>query len=151
MNMNSYSPPRARRNAEEGGEKPLSVEPLNSITQQIIGAAMRVHSRLGPGLLESTYEVCLAYELRQQAGIKVLTQLSLPISYDSIKLDAGYRVDLLVNDAVIVEIKAVDEVHPIHEAQLLTYLKLSGKRLGLLLNFNVEHMRDGIHRRVLKL
>lgn len=121
---------------------------LNSISYKIIGCAFSVHSELGPGLLESTYETCLEYELIS-AGLKVESQKALPVVYKEIKLDAGYRIDLLVEDCVIIEIKSVDAIAPIHEAQLLTYLKLSGKRLGLLLNFNVTDMKNGIMRRVI--
>ena len=118
---------------------------LNEISGAIIDSAMKVHSALGVGLLESVYETCLAHELRKR-GFQVETQVALPVFYDGIKLDAGYRIDLLVENAVIVELKAVEQVLPIHEAQLLSYLKLSGKKLGLLLNFNVVHFRNGIKR-----
>jgi GxxExxY protein len=117
----------------------------NEITGKIIDAAMRVHSKLGPGLLESAYEACLAYELRKR-GLKVLTQVGLPVTYDEVQLDVGYRIDLLVEDEIIVELKAVDEIAPIHQAQLLSYLKLSGRKIGLLLNFNVRRLKNGIHR-----
>ena len=110
---------------------------------------MAVHSALGPGLLESAYEECLAYELRKR-GVAVATQVELPVAYDGIEMDVGYRIDMMVADKVIVEIKAVDTLAPIHQAQILTYLKLSGIKVGLLLNFNVEHMRDGIKRMVNK-
>jgi GxxExxY protein len=118
---------------------------LNDITESIIGSAIKVHRVLGPGLLESTYEVCLAHELSKQ-GIAVRTQAALPVVYDGLRLDAGYKIDMLVGDQVIVELKAVERLMPIHEAQLLSYLKLSGKRLGLLINFNVKLLRDGIRR-----
>jgi GxxExxY protein len=118
---------------------------LNEITDKVIGCAIRVHEALGPGLLESTYEICLAHELHK-AGLSVQCQIKLPVTYDSIKLDAGYRIDMLVEDTVILEIKAVDRLLPIHEAQLLSYLKLSDKKLGLILNFNVRLMKDGIRR-----
>jgi GxxExxY protein len=118
---------------------------LNQITYEIIGAAYHVHAVLGPGLLESTYEVCLEYELLKR-GFKVERQKPLPVVYDGIKLDAGYRIDLLVEDAVIIEVKAVDELAPIHQAQLMTYLKLSKLKLGLLMNFNVTDMKKGIKR-----
>ena len=108
---------------------------------------MRVHTKLGPGLLESAYEACLAYELRK-TGLLCLTQVGLPIVYDEVTLDVGYRIDMLVEDAVVVELKAVERVLPIHEAQLISYLKLSDKRIGLLINFHVNHLRDGIMRRV---
>ena len=100
-------------------------------------------------MLESAYEECLAYELRKR-GVGVATQVELPVAYNGVKIDVGYRIDMMVADKVIVEIKAVDELAPIHQAQILTYLKLSGIKVGLLLNFNVEHMRDGIKRMVNK-
>ncbi len=120
---------------------------INGISGQIISAAMAVHSALGPGLMESAYEGCLVHELKKR-GLPVASQVILPVIYDAIKIDVGYRIDLKVADAVIVEVKAIDKLAPIHEAQLLTYLKLSGTRLGLLLNFNVVHMKDGIKRMV---
>ena len=118
---------------------------INDITGQIVDAAMHVHSALGPGLLESAYEACLAHELRTR-GLCVSTQVALPVRYEDVQVDAGYRIDLLVEDSVIVELKSVDKIAPIHEAQLLTYLKLSDKRVGLLINFNVLHLKDGIKR-----
>ena len=117
----------------------------NDISAQILDAAIKVHRELGPGLLESTYEVCLAYELRQR-GLRVHTQVSLPVIYDGMRIDAGYRVDVLVEDQVIVELKAIEKVLPLHEAQLLTYLRLADKRLGILLNFNVTRLKDGFKR-----
>lgn len=120
---------------------------LNEISEKIIGAAIQVHSTLGPGLLEGAYEACLKYELEKQ-GLKVLSQVGLPVFYDGMKIDLGYRLDLLVEDAVIVELKAVNKITPVHEAQLLSYLKLSEKRLGLLINFNVILLKDGITRRM---
>lgn len=123
---------------------------LNDISGMVIDAAMKVHSALGPGLLESAYEACLAHELRKR-GCKIVVQMTLPVRYDGITVDAGYRVDILVEDAVILELKAVDKLTPIHEAQLLTYLKLSGCKIGLLINFNVAHLREGIKRMVNKL
>ncbi|RRR69923.1 MAG: GxxExxY protein [Candidatus Viridilinea halotolerans] len=123
---------------------------LNQISGQIVDAAIKVHTALGPGLLESAYEVCLAHELRKR-GLKVHTQVLLPVVYDGVEIDAGYRLDLLVEDAVIVELKAVTKVLPIHEAQLLSYLKLSGCKVGLLINFHVLHLKDGIKRMVNKL
>ena len=120
---------------------------LNQISERIIGCAIKVHKALGPGLLESTYEVCLIHEL-QKAGLKVQSQVALPIIYDGIKLDAGYRIDLLVEDAVIIELKAIDSLLPIHEAQVISYLKLSGKKLGLLINFNVKLLVNGVKRLV---
>lgn len=118
---------------------------LNRITESIIGAAIDVHRGLGPGLLESAYEACLAFELAQR-GLKVEQQKPLPVVYKDVKLDCGYRLDLLVEDAVIVEIKAVDRLAPIHKAQLLSYLKLTGCKVGLLLNFNVQVLKHGIRR-----
>lgn len=120
---------------------------LNDISGQIVDAAMRVHSELGPGLLESAYEACLFFELTKR-GFRVERQLELPVVYDGIRVDAGYRLDLLVQGCIIVELKAVEQLANIHQAQLLTYLKLSDKRLGLLINFNVVHLKDGIKRMV---
>ena len=121
---------------------------LNKITERIIGGAIAVHRELGPGLLESTYEACLTYELID-LGLAVERQKQLPVTYRGKRIDAGYRIDLLVEGTVIVELKAVDRVEPIHEAQLLSYLKLSGCKVGLLINFNVKVLKDGIRRRVL--
>lgn len=104
---------------------------------------MKVHSELGPGLLESTYEACLLHELRRH-GFQVQRQVVLPVIYDGVKIDVGYRIDLIVEDTVIVELKCVEEFTRIHQAQLLSYLKLSGKRVGLLINFHVAHLREGI-------
>ena len=118
---------------------------INQITGQIVDAAMKVHTKLGPGLLESAYEACLTYELRQR-GLQVDTQVSLPISYEDVQLDAGYRIDLLVESQVIVELKAVEKMIPLYDAQLLSYLKLSGNKIGLLINFNVMRLKDGIKR-----
>lgn len=118
---------------------------LNSVTSGIIGAAIDVHRALGPGLLESAYEACLAYELIQRE-MKVEQQKPLPLIYHEVQLDCGYRIDLLVDDAVIVEIKSVDSLAPIHQAQLLSYLKLSGCEVGLLINFNVKLLKHGIVR-----
>ena len=118
---------------------------LNELSGAIIAAAMRVHSALGPGLLESAYEACLAYELRQR-GLGVQTQVAVPLTYGTSHIEVAYRIDILVEEAVIVELKTVASLLPIHEAQLLTHLRLSNHRLGLLLNFYVTHMRDGIKR-----
>ena len=118
---------------------------INQVSGAIINAAMKVHSALGPGLLESAYEACLIYELRK-GGFNVKSQVPLPVLYDGVKIDAGYRIDLLVEDIVIVELKTVERIMPVHQAQLLSYLKLSGKRAGLLINFHVPHLRDGIKR-----
>ncbi|HSR87542.1 MAG TPA: GxxExxY protein [Pontiella sp.] len=119
---------------------------INKLTENIIGAAMKVHSALGPGLLESAYQACLTHELEQQ-GVSVRSEVLLPVVYEGETIDAGYRVDLLVDEQVVVELKSVDKVLPIHEAQLITYLKLSNKKIGLLINFNVLHLRDGITRK----
>lgn len=121
---------------------------LNSITEQIIGAAIEVHGALGPGLLESAYEECLCRELSLR-DIPFERQKPLPVEYKGCRLDCGYRLDLLVAAAVVVEIKAVEAIDPIHEARLLTYLKLGGWKLGLLINFNVPVLKDGIRRRIL--
>jgi len=118
---------------------------LDQITRRIIGAAIEVHKTLGPGLLESAYQVCLAFELRHM-GLEVEEQKPLPVMYKDVKLDCGYRLDLVVEDAVIVEIKAVERLAPIHDAQLLSYLRLSQKRVGLLLNFHVRVLKDGLKR-----
>jgi GxxExxY protein len=117
----------------------------SELTGVIIGCAMRVHTALGPGLLESAYEACLYYELNK-TGLKVTKQMPLPLVYEEVKLECGYRVDLIVENKVIVEIKAVECLNPIHSVQLLTYLKLSHCKLGLLLNFNVLQLKDGIKR-----
>jgi GxxExxY protein len=118
---------------------------LDSITRRIIGAAIEVHRRLGPGLLESAYGTCLAFELRQM-DLKIEEQKALPVIYRDVKLDCGYRLDLVVEDSVVVEIKAVDQLAPIHDAQLLSYLRLSGKRVGLLINFHVRVLKNGLKR-----
>ena len=118
---------------------------LNDITGQIVDAAIKVHTALGPGLLESAYQACLAYELRQR-GLRVVTEVALPVQYEGIDLDVGYRLDLLVESQVIVELKSVEKMIPLYEAQLLSYLKLSGHRIGLLINFNVVRLKDGITR-----
>ena len=131
--------------SKEGAEVKQS---MNEITEKIIGAAIAVHKELGPGLLESAYETCLVYELLQ-SGLKVESQKSLPVSYRGVKVDCGYRIDLLVEDQIILELKSVEKLEPIHEAQLLSYLKLSGYKIGLLINFNVSLLKNGIRRFVL--
>ncbi|MBN1448931.1 MAG: GxxExxY protein [Bacteroidetes bacterium] len=123
----------------------MNIEHLNIISYAVIGCAYSVHSNLGPGLLESVYEHCLAYEITQ-SGRSVRTQLGLPLIYKSVKLDIGYRIDILVDDELIIEVKSVDEILEVHEAQLLTYLRLTERRLGLILNFNVTNMQRGIRR-----
>ncbi len=120
---------------------------INQISGAIINAAMHVHSALGPGLLEEPYKHCLAYELKKR-GFNVLAEVELPVIYNAIKVEIGYRLDLLVEDAVIVELKSVHEIAPIHKAQLLTYLKLSRKHIGLILNFKTVHLKDGIVRMI---
>lgn len=118
---------------------------LNALTEKIIGAAIEVHRHLGSGLLESAYEICLAYEL-EQLGLRVERQKALPLVYKEIHLDQGYRLDLLVEGKVIVELKVVEQIMPVHEAQILSYLKFSGCQIGLLLNFNVKLLKNGIRR-----
>ena len=118
------------------------MDELNKITEGIIGAAIEVHRHLGPGSLESAYRECLRYELLQR-GFIALQEVPLPLTYKGLKLDCGYRLDILVNDAVIVEIKSVSDLAPIHEAELLSYLKISGGKIGLLLNFSVKILKHG--------
>ena len=118
------------------------------ITEKIIESAIEIHRHLGPGLLESAYEECLCFELKQH-DLSFERQKPLPLKYKSIELDCGYRIDILVEDKVIVELKCVDKINPIHEAQLLTYLRLSDKKVGLILNFYVSLMKDGIRRLIL--
>lgn len=120
---------------------------MDSLSEKVIGAAINVHRALGPGLLESAYEACLAFELRD-AGLLVDAQKPLPVMYRGVKLDCGYRLDLVVENKVILELKAVEKLLPIHEAQLLSYLKLSGLQLGLLINFNSVLLKNGIKRLV---
>ena len=117
-------------------------------TSTIIGAAIEVHRRLGPGLLESAYEECLCHELHLQ-GLQFRRQVEVPVIYKGLKLDCGYRIDLIVEDTVVIELKAIEHILPVHEAQLITYLRLTGKRVGLLINFNVPLLSSGIVRRVL--
>ena len=121
---------------------------LNEISRKVIGAAIAVHKELGPGLLESIYELCLVQELQNQ-GVNVLHQVEVPLYYKGVLTDKKFRIDVLVENEVIVELKAVETVLPIHEAQLLTYMKLSAKNLGLLINFNVSELRKGVRRRIL--
>jgi GxxExxY protein len=123
---------------------------INEVSAAIVDAAMKVHSALGPGLLENIYEVCLRRELEKR-GLKALSQVGFPVIYEGETLDVGFRVDLLVEDQVIVELKSIEKLAPAQEAQLLTYLRLSGKRLGLLINFGAPHLKDGIKRMVNKL
>jgi GxxExxY protein len=118
------------------------------LTENIIGALIEVHKHVGPGVLESAYEQCLCHELALR-GLTFQRQVDLPVVYKGIKLDCGYRIDLIVEDKVIIELKSVEAILPVHKAQLLTYLKLSGKRIGLLVNFNVPKLIDGLVRMVL--
>jgi len=118
---------------------------INDVTAVVIDSAMEVHTALGPGLLESAYESCLKYELASR-NIKVISQLDLPITYKNNQIDSGYRIDLFVDDQLIVELKSVDRILPIHEAQLLSYLRMSNLKIGLLLNFNVTRLKYGIKR-----
>ena len=119
----------------------------NEIAKVVVDAALAVHRRLGPGLLESVYETVLSYELRKR-GLKVLQQVPIPVIYDEVRIDEGFRADLIVDDKVIIELKSIESVLPVHKKQLLTYLKLANKKLGLLINFNVEVIRLGITRLV---
>ena len=137
--MNAFFEPQGTR-GDAGVE-------LNQISGAIVNSAMRVHSLLGPGLLEEPYKQCLAHELRTRS-FPVEVEKTLPVIYDGVRVEIGYRLDLLVEGEVVVEVKATKEIAPIHRAQLLTYLKLSGKHLGLILNFNEKHLRDGIARMV---
>jgi len=116
-----------------------------AITERILGAAMKVHTALGAGCLESTYDACLRYQLAEE-GLKFRHQVRLPIVYQSVQLEGAYRIDFIVEDCVVVELKAVEKLLPLHLAQMLTYLKLSTLQLGLIINFNVPHLRDGIRR-----
>ena len=127
--------------------QPIPAE-TERIAKQVVDAAFAVHKNLGPGLLESVYEACLCHELAQR-GVPFQSQLSLPVVYDGVRLDAGLRVDVVAGESVVVELRAVEKHNPLFEAQLLTYLKLTGHRLGLLINFNVPLIRDGIKRIVL--
>ncbi|MDD3789616.1 MAG: GxxExxY protein [Petrimonas sp.] len=120
----------------------------NAITEKIIGAAINVHKTLGPGMLESAYRRCLAYEL-EQMGLEVQCEVAVPVVYKEIKLDCGYRIDLLVENQVIVELKSVDAFHPVFEAQVLTYMRFANKRLGLLINFKTNMLKNGIKRYIL--
>jgi GxxExxY protein len=126
----------------------LNFMETNKITELILEAAFKVHSKLGPGLLESAYKACLAYELKK-IGLKVEVEKALPLIYDDLTLDCGYRIDILVENQVIVELKAVDTLNDVHISQGLTYLKLSGNKVGLLLNFNTKSLKDGIKRLVM--
>jgi GxxExxY protein len=151
LELNREDAKNAKINAEQLvpqiGGLAMDIEKIATI---IVDSAIKVHRTLGPGLLESAYQQCHAYELRKH-GMRVECELLLPIMYDGLKIDAGYRIDSLVEECIIIENKAIDKLMPIHEAQLLTYLKLRNCRLGFLLNWNVRLMRDGIKRMVYKL
>jgi GxxExxY protein len=124
------------------------MKPIDQLTESVIGAAIEVHKALGPGLLESAYETCLAFELNQR-GLSVKRQHAIPLAYKDVQLECGYRIDLLIENQVVIELKVVEKVLPIHEAQLMSYLKLSNCTVGLILNFNTLRMVDGITRRVM--
>ena len=143
----SWEKLKDHRQGTKTPRKDLSQEE-ERVAALIVDAAIKVHRALGPGLLESVYEACLAHELMQR-GLTVETQVPVPIRYEGLILDGGLRLDMLVGGAAVIELKAVEKLLPVHDAQLLTYLKLSGRRLGFLLNFNVPVMKDGISRFVL--
>jgi GxxExxY protein len=130
------------------GRAALATNAEQALTREIISAAIQVHRVLGPGLLESAYQACMCRELELH-GLHVRQQVELPVVYKDVKLDCGYRIDFVVEDKVVVELKAIEGILPVHQAQLLTYLRLSGLRVGLLINFNVPVLKDGIRRRVL--
>ncbi len=134
--------------AKEGRDKDAKfnkASSVESVAKDFVDAALKVHKTLGPGLLESAYRVCLAHELRAR-GHRVEEEVPLPVVYDSVRLDAGYRLDLVVDECLIVELKAVEGLLPVHQAQLITYLKLSGFTVGFLVNFNAPRLKDGLHR-----
>ena len=143
--MNEKSKPESAEEAETLGMPRESWSAENVLTDKIIGAAIEVHRHLGPGLLEAVYEECLCYEL-SQVGLTFQRQVHLPINYKGIKFESAYKMDLVVEDAIVIEIKAIEELLPVHAAQLLTYLKSSNKRVGLLINFNVPILRNGLKR-----
>jgi GxxExxY protein len=120
---------------------------VNQVSGAVVSSAMHVHAVLGPGLLESAYQACLAHELRKR-GLAVASQVGLPVVFDGERIELGYRIDLIVEKLVIVEVKCVEAIHPVHQAQLLSYMRLSGIGVGLLINFHVAHLRDGIKRMV---
>jgi GxxExxY protein len=130
----------------EGHEGPGA--DLERLGSAVVSAGLKVHRTLGPGLLESAYEHCLAHEL-QSRGLRLQRQLAIPITYEGLKLDAGYRLDLLVENVIVIEVKAIEALTRLHDAQVLTYLRLSGRRLGFLMNFNVELFKHGVKRLVL--
>ena len=121
---------------------------IERVASEIVDAAFKIHSKLGPGLLESAYKALMVYELTKR-GLRVRKEVELPVLYEEVRIDLGYRLDLIVEECVIVELKAVEKLHPIHDAQPLTYLKLTGIRLGILINFNTRVIKDGIKRVIL--
>ena len=123
----------------------LTIAEINHLTGIVIECSIKVHRQLGPGLLEGVYHTCLVYELRQR-GVYVEANVSFPVTYGDLNIDVGYRADLVVEGEVVVELKSVEHLHPIHQAQLLSYLKLGGQRIGLLINFNVPYLKDGVTR-----
>jgi GxxExxY protein len=129
---------------QKGNYAPI-LPAVERVGKAVLDASFKVHTALGPGLLESVYETCTAFEIRE-GGLRVATQVALPVVYRNIKMDAGLRLDMLVEDCVIVEVKSVETMNPVYDAQLITYLKLTGIRLGFLINFNVVHLKDGIKR-----
>lgn len=133
------------RQGRQGRQEPSAL--ADAAATQVIDAGLKVHKALGPGLLESAYELCLAHELNLR-GLRVSRQVPLPVQYEGLRLEAGYRLDLVVEDVVIIEVKSVESLSRLHEAQLITYLKLSGLHLGLLMNFNVTLFKDGVRRLV---
>lgn len=146
--MKKFNHEVAQRTSRSYTKGKINIMDLEKVFKQVLDSSFQVHTGLGPGLLESAYEECLYYEL-QQSGLEVEKQIPLPLVYKDVKLNAGYRIDLLVENKVIVEIKSVETLADIHMAQILTYLKLSGCKLGLLANFNVRHLKDGIKRVIL--
>jgi len=134
-----------RVGTENHGEKNMELDKLNELTQKIIGCAIEVHKHLGPGLLESAYEECLSYELTQN-GLFNQRQVPVPVIYKEVKLETGYRIDILVENEVIVELKAIECLTPVHEAQILTHLKFAKKKIGLLMNFNSLKLTDQLRR-----
>lgn len=128
-----------------GVSQSLNREEMNSLTSRVLGVVFKVHTALGPGLLESAYESVLAYELDKE-GLRVKRQLAMPLIYEEVKLESGYRIDLLVEEEIIIEVKSIEALNDVHLAQVMTYLRLSENRIGLLLNFNVKSMKDGIRR-----
>jgi GxxExxY protein len=123
----------------------LTAAELNLLTGAVVDCSIKIHRRMGPGLLEGVYQTCLVHELRQR-GIQVETNVPCPVSYEGVTIDVGYRADIVVAGEVIVELKSVERIHPIHQSQLLSYMKLGGQRVGLLINFNVQYLKDGITR-----